>query len=90
MFQDALHTQKDVLRRAPWETRLAVEMFEALNADVLQSMRGGPVKLAMQHMMAAVEREFMDGQGGYKHGELLDQVHDELRVINRGEWLGRR
>ena len=48
-------------------------MLEALNANVLQATRAGPVMLAMQTMMSVVEREFTDGEGGYTHEELIEQ-----------------
>ena len=89
-FQVSLDTRMDVEKRAPWQTRLASELLMALNAEKLQSMRAGPVKLAMQQMMGVAEREFTDGDDGVTHEQIIKRVHEELGAIHRGQVARRR
>ena len=84
-FQVSLHTRMDVEKRALWQARLASELLMDLNAEKLQSMRAGPVKLAMQQMMGVTEREFTDGDDGVTHEQIINQVHEELGAIHCGQ-----
>ena len=64
---------------------MASELLMALNAEKLQSMCAGLVKLAMQQMMGVAEREFTDGDDGVTHEQIIDRVHEELGAIHRGQ-----
>ena len=84
-FQAALDIRMDIERRAPWQTKLASDLLMALSAEKLQTMRAGPVKQAMQQMMATAERAFTDGDDGVTHEAIIRQVHGELGAIYRGQ-----
>ena len=84
-FQAALDTRMDIERRAPWQTKLASDLLMALSAEKLQTMRAGPVKQAMQQMMATAERAFTDGDDGVTHEEIIRLVHVELGAIYRAQ-----
>jgi hypothetical protein len=84
-FQAALDTRMDIERRAPWQAKLASDLLMALSAEKLQTMRAGPVKQAMQQMMATAERAFTDGDDGVTHEAIIRQVHVELGAIYRGQ-----
>ena len=84
-FQAALDKRMDIEKRAPWQTKLASDLLMALSAEKLQTMRAGPVKQAMQQMMATAERAFTDGDDGVTHEEIIRLVHVELGAIYRAQ-----